>query len=253
MKWIAKFLTAAVMATLAAGGLTGCASDSDPVRARNIAKARTELAAAYYQRTQYRIALEELEKSMRADSDYAPAYNVRGLVNMALREDSDAESDFRRSLRLDPEYSDAHNNYGWFLCQHGHEADAVKHFVIAAKDPMYATPEKAYLNAGLCSKKAGQPQAAMTYLQRALILQPGMPEALLGMADVSFSSGDYPSAKSYFRKYEKAGVTLTAEALLLGVRIERKLNNRAGEQEYAARLRKNYPESRETFMLGQIR
>ncbi len=250
MRWMAVVLAV----SLAGAGLSGCASDSGMKDPRGAAKAHTELAADYYARAQYRVALEELAKATRADPDYAPTYNVRALVNMALQDDAEAESDFKRSLRLDPSDSDARNNYGWFLCQRGHENDAVKYFLTAAKDPLYTTPHLAYLNAGLCSKKAGRVQDAMTYLQRALALQPEMPGALIGMADVEFVNGDYAGAKSFFRRYEKAAAApLTAENLLLAVRIEHKLGNRSGEQDYANRLRKNFPDARETFMLGQIR
>jgi len=249
MKWLALILVAL--------GLAGCASDpgapDDPARAQNIAKARTELAASYFERAQYGVALEEVAKAIRADSGYAPAYNVRGLVNMALQDDEEAESDFKRSLRLDSGYSDARNNYGWFLCQRGREGEAVKQFMQAAKDPLYTTPEKAYLNAGLCSRKAGRLQDATMYLQRALTLQPEMPEALIGMANVAFVSGDYPSAKSYFKRYEKTAIPLTAENLLLAVRVEYKLGNRNEGAVYAAKLRKSFPDSREAIILGQIR
>lgn len=251
MKWFAIFL--------AVWGLAGCASDGgeqkmDATRANTLAKVRTELAASYYERKQYDVAREELAKALHADSDYAPAYNMRGLLHMTLREDAEAESDFKRSLSLDSENSDAHNNYGYFLCQHGRERDAVKHFLIATQDPLYTTPGRAYLNAGVCSKKAGETQDAVTYLQRALILQPGSPDVLIELAEVAFINGDYPSAKSYFGRVEQtANVKLSAENLLLAVRIEHKLGNRNMESGYAMKLRKNFPDSRETKMLGQIR
>lgn len=251
MRWTA-IIPAAILV-----GLAGCVSSgpaTDPARAQRMAAAHTELAGAYYERVQYAVALEELSKAVKADSGYAPAYNVRGLVNMALHDDAEAENDFKRSLSLDANYSDAHNNYGWFLCQRGREAEGLKHFLVAVKNPLYTTPEKAYLNAGLCARKAGKWQDSAGYLQRALTLQPGMPEALLGMANVSFTTGDFAGAKSYFKRYEKAAAApLSAESLLLAVRIEHKLGSRNEESAYAAQLRKNYPDSREAIMLGQIR
>ena len=63
---------------------------------------------------------------MQANNSYAPAYNVRGLIRMALHEDEQAEADFRHSLKLEPENSETHNNFGWFLCQRGHEKDSVR-------------------------------------------------------------------------------------------------------------------------------
>ncbi len=250
MKWLATALAVAVMA--------GCVSDSgkkmDPERARTLAKVRTELAADYYGRKEYKIALEQLDMAVRADSRYAPAYNVRALIHVALLEDSEADDDFQYSLNLEPGNPETNNNYGWFLCQHGREREGIKHLLTAAKDPLYTTPSSAYLNAGICSKKLGQLQEAETYLQRALILEPGQVAVLIEMADVAYAAGDYPRAKSYFLRYEK-GVAgkLNAENLFLAVRIDHKLGNRSTEAAYAARLRKDFPDSRETQMLGQIR
>jgi type IV pilus assembly protein PilF len=256
MKWISimKWL---VLATTA-WTLAGCASNKDhPLdaeRAKTLAKVRTELAADYYGRKQYSIALDELAKAMQADARYAPAYDVRALVHMALLEDAEAESDFRHSLDLDQSNPETHNNYGLYLCTHGHESDGIKHFLLAAKDPLYATPGTAYLNAGMCSKKIGRFPDAELFLQRAMILQPELTGALIEMSDLAFTIGDYPRAQSSFARYEKsAGIRLSAENLLLAVRIQHKLGNRSAEAAYAARLRKEFPDSRESAMLGQIR
>ncbi len=250
--WLAAVLAGLVLA--------GCVSESDGTprmdseRARSLAKIRTELGATYYANGQYGVALQELEKAVNADSRYAPAYNVRGLVHMMLLEDGEAESDFRRSLELDPGDSETHNNFGWFLCQRGRERESVKHFLIAAKDPLYATPATAYLNAGMCSRKAGQTQEAGMYLQRALALQPESPKVLVELAELAFVTGDYAGAKSNFMRFEKAASgRLMAENLLLAVRIERKLGNRSAEATYTARLKKDFPDSREAIILGQSR
>lgn len=240
--------------------LAGCATGPeelahlDPQKAHDSAKAHTTLAVAYYQQGQYKIALDEAAMAIDADSDYAPAYNVRGLIHMMLLEDSGAEEDFRRSLEIDSGNPDTNINYGWFLCQHGREGDAIKHFMVAARNPLYQTPEKAYLNAGICEKKAGRVQDAERYLQRALLMRPNLPEALVQLAEVSFIHGDYAGAKSYFLRFERASVTpLSAENLLLAVRIERGLGNGRDAAHYAALLRKNYPDTREAQLLNQIR
>ena len=237
-------------------GLSGCASQSGQqaaTRTQASAKVHTELAGIYYERTQLGVALEELGKALQAEPNYAPAYNVRGLVNMALHEDRQAEEDFKRSLQLDSGNSDTHNNYGWFLCQRGKERDSIKHFMEALKNPLYATPEKSYVNAGECSKKGGNAKDAEEFLQKALIRRPNMPEALLGLADMSFTNGDYAGAKSYFMRFVQGSEpsSLTAENLWLAVRIERKLGDRNSEESYALQLRKRFPDSRETQLILQ--
>ena len=64
------------------------------------AKVHTELAGLYYERAQLGIALGEIAQALQADRNYAPAYNVRGLINMALREYKDAEEDYKQRHRL---------------------------------------------------------------------------------------------------------------------------------------------------------
>lgn len=238
--------------------LAGCASNGGgsagtPVEATShaqvVAKIHTELAASYFDRGQHGIALQEIEVALQSDSNYAPAFNVRGLIRMALREDKKAEEDFRRSLQLDNADSGAHNNYGWFLCQRGREKDAIPHFMAALKNPLYETPERAWLNAGVCSKKAGNIKDADEFLQRALTLQPDLPQALLTMAELSFDNGDYVMAKKYFAKFHEKSGNPSAEQLWLAVRIERKVGDRNSEASYGMQLRKRFPDARETGLL----
>jgi type IV pilus assembly protein PilF len=236
--------------TSSGGGSAGTPKQ-DTTHAHAIAKIHTELAAAYYERTQYPIALQEVGVALNAQSDYAPAYAVRALVRMVLREDDRADADFRRSLQLDNENSETHNNYGWFLCQRGRAKESISQFQDAVKNPLYTTPEVAYVNLGVCSQKAGLMKDVENNLQRALILRPGMPEALYGLADWSYASGDYAGAKSYFLRYLQISPELNAEQLWLAVRIERKMHDRNSEASYALQLRKRFPDSREAQLLMQ--
>ncbi len=234
-----------VLLVLAAGCSTGQGGFDTPEKATASARAHTELAGAYMEQGQYKTALEELDTALRADSRYAPAYNWRGVLHMALQEDAEAESDFRRSLRLE-DAPVTHVNYGSFLCQHGRGREAIDQFMSAAKDPLNQNPEIAYVNAGACSKRSGNRQDAERYFQRALILHPKLPGALAGLAELAFINGDVAGAKSYFMRYEQAaGVPLSASELLLAARIEHKLGNHGAEANYATRLKKNYPDSRE--------
>jgi type IV pilus assembly protein PilF len=212
-------------------------------------KIHTELAALYYGQQRYAVALEELKVALGMDSNYAPAYGVRGLVHMSLQDDKKADEDFLRSLSIDENDSGTRNNYGWFLCQRGRVQESMVQFQEAVRNPLYATPEKAYLNAGLCSKQFGKLKDAETFLKRALTIQPKMTEALLGMAEISFINADYAGAKSYFLRISRTGAELSASDLLLAVRVERKLGDKNAEASYKLQLRKRFPDSRETQLM----
>lgn len=216
------------------------------------AQIHTELGAGYYGMGKLGIALEELNTAIKADSNYAPAYNMLGLLYTELREYDKAGDYFKRSLSLDPNNSEAHNNYGWFLCQRGHTDEAIGHFMSALKNPLYATPEKAYLNAGECSLKKGDDKGAEEFFLRALKIQPELGQAQWHMAEINFRNGNYEEAQRYLDSFMKQGGQ-TREGLWLGVRIAHRLGNRDAEETYGAQLRTRFPDSRETraFRNGQ--
>ena len=239
-KWIVAMLLSLVMA--------GCGT---PGGSHSSASARvhTELAGLYYERAQLGIALDEVTQALQADTDYAPAYGVRGLIHMALREDKEAEDDFRKGLQLDKLDSNIHNNYGWFLCQRGREKESIPHFLAALKNPLYDTPGLAYLNAGTCSRKAGNSKDAEEFLQKALLVQPGMPQAYFGLAELGFANADYVAARQYFAKFSDRNDNMTADQLWLGIRIQRKAGNRNDEASYSVQLRKRFPDAKETQLM----
>lgn len=235
------------------GLLAGCASNQtgDKVggwsssEEHPSARLHTELGAGYYSRGQYAVALQELRTALAADAGYAPAYSILGLVHAELREDAQAEEQFKRSIQLAPQYSEAHNNYGVFLCQRKRVAEAMQSFESALNNPLYATPEKALANAGNCALEKPDLAQAEMYFVRALKRAPNQATALLGMAEVHFRQGRWLAARSLLRQHnaQVGDEALSAQALWLGVRAERKLGDREAEANYGAQLRRHHPES----------
>ncbi|HTS54872.1 MAG TPA: type IV pilus biogenesis/stability protein PilW [Burkholderiales bacterium] len=218
------------------------------------AKIHTELGVSYFGTGQLGVALEELNIAVSADKSYAPAYNALGLVYMELKEDAKAEKNFRQAIKLDPSSSEAKNNYGLFLCQRGREQEGIRQLLDALKNPLYATPDVAYKNAGLCARKAGDTKAAEDYFVRALKLNPRQPQALYGMAEIDYLRDDYAAAKQYISRYFAVAEPPGPEALWLGARVERKLGDRTALANYGMQLRRRYPSAPETkaFLEGRF-
>ncbi|MGB8337428.1 MAG: type IV pilus biogenesis/stability protein PilW [Burkholderiales bacterium] len=243
---------------MAAMTLTACVSTSsgsapltkpDPAaQAKDIARVHTELASEYYSRAQFGVALEELNEARKADPNYVPAYSLTGLVYMELREDALAVKNFEQALRLNPADSDANNNYGWYLCNRGQEANSIKYFLTAQKNPLYTTPERSFLNAGICSRKMGDDVAAENYLRKALAQQPDLQQALFQLSDLNYKRNNLAEARAYMGRLMRNS-NPNAEYLWLGVRIERKLGNRDNERGYAEQLRRRFPNAIETQAL----
>jgi len=209
---------------------------------RNRAKLHTELASMYYSNGNLGVALEELRAAAASDANYAPAYGMYGLVYMQMKDQSRAEASFERALRLAPNDADINHNYGWFLCQSGREADSVKYFLQAIRNPLYPTPWRSYSAAGVCSLRLKQLKDAEAFFERALKFEPDEPASLVGMGLIRYQQGNIGEARKLVSRYNKL-VTPTSESLWLALRIERRLGERAQEQAFANQLRRRYPES----------
>ncbi len=236
-----------------APGAPGAPAEAASASARERARIHTELGVTYYDAGKMAVALEELNEAISADRTYAPAWNARGLVYMDLKEDARAESDFKEALRVDPANSQAKNNYGLFLCQRNRGREGIRYFLDAVKNPLYATPDVAYKNAGLCARGIGDLAAAEEYFGRALRLNAQQPQALYSMADMRFERGDAQSAKPYMDRYMRLVSTPGPEALWLAARIERRMGDNEALSNYAGQLRRNFPGSPETRALNEGR
>ena len=190
-----------------------------------------------------------MKEALRADASYGPAYNIAGLVYAQLKEDRLAEQNFQRALSINPGDSDTLNNYGLFLCDRGRTDQGIKHFLAAVRNPFYATPERAYVNAGVCSRRSGNLAGAEEYFQTALKVRPTQQQALYQLADMAYARGDLGTAKGYLGRLAQAGV-ITADVLWLGTRVERRLGDRNAEASYARQLRNRYPNSAEARALN---
>jgi type IV pilus assembly protein PilF len=257
MRRYAPLAAAAVLVLLA-----GCASKSStteprvepPQQTQNVplpettprykAELRTELAAGYYERGQFQVALEELGDAEKFDPTYPKIYAVYGLVYTMMAEDGKAEANFRKALAMAPNDSDVRHNWGAFLCSHGRARESIPEFELALRNPLYKTPEIALVNAGKCSAAFGDVAAAETYLRRALELKPQDADAAYNLALLQYKRQRLDEARALMRVVMQQPNPQPA-ALYLGMCIERKKGDSPSEQSYVTQLRNRFPDSDE--------
>ena len=89
-----------------AGQPGGASTPAEPVTEfdepenRKRARIRIELASGYFEQGQTTVALDEIKQALAADPNYAPAYNLRGLVYMQMSEPALAEASFNRAIQV---------------------------------------------------------------------------------------------------------------------------------------------------------
>ena len=156
-------------------GLNGCnqtpgsSGSYRPTAGTNdIAQANLNLGIAYLRTGEFEKSLENLLKARAADKNYPPIYNALGVLYQRLGNKVKAEEYYLHALGLNGSDSSTLNNYGQFLCQESRFDEAEVTFLKAANNPLYATPEIAFSNAGTCAMEQGELDTAETYFRDAL-------------------------------------------------------------------------------------
>lgn len=223
-------------------------TESDEPEARKRARLRLELAVAYFDKGQTTDALDHLKQSIAADPSLFEAYNLRGLIYMRLNDMPLAEESFRRALAINASASSVQHNYGWMLCQQSRFPESTQWFNSAVANPAYSERAKTWMAMGLCQMKAGQFTDAESSFLRSYELDAGNPITAYNLAQILYQRGEFVRAQFYARRLNNSELA-NAESLWLGVKVERRMENRDAMAQLSAQLRKRYPQSRENLAL----
>ena len=234
--------------------LAGCAGNDQRQRSdrkdsnREAARINTELGSGYFRRGEYRLALQKLQRAITFDKSYSRAHSILAIVYENIGEPKKAERHHKRAIRVAKDDPNAHNNYGAFLCKTGDYRKAVEHFEEAADSAFYETPGIALTNAGRCLMRIPDAEAAEGFLRRALEIRPRFPDALYALAEIKYKQGQFLQARAFLQRFESVS-DHSAESLLLGYRIESKLDSEREASEYERQLRRRFPKSESAAQL----
>ncbi len=241
--------------------LSGCASsvaganmnsdrvtESDEPDNRKRARLRLELAVAYFEKGRTTDALDHLKQSIAADPSLFEAYNLRGLIYMRLNDVPLAEESFRKALAISPKAASVQHNYGWLLCQQGRFPESVQLFSSALADPAYGERAKTWMAQGLCQINSGRLADAENSFLRAYELDAGNPITAYNLSLLLYQRGEFVRAQFYVRRLNNSELA-NAESLWLGIKVERRMENRDAMAQLSVQLKKRYPQSRENLAL----
>lgn len=227
---------------------------SDEPDASKRARVRLELAGAYYSRGQLTVALDEVKLAIAADPNLSEAFNLRGLIYANLGDEALAEQSFRRAVQLNSRDFDTLHNFGWYLCQRKRFPEANDLFAQALTVPQIRDPSRTLLAQGVCQALGGRLDEAERTLQKSFELDPANPATAVNLAEVLYRRGDFERARFYVRRVNAQAEVSNAQTLWLAARIERRLGNDQGVQDFGRQLRTRFGDSREAaaFEKGQF-
>ncbi|UNU73557.1 pilus assembly protein PilW [Moraxella nasovis] len=136
-----------------------------------LARIRTALAAQHITDGRLDEAKRQLDKAFLADTLYAPAYDMMGVL---LQTESSAinlqkaDGYFRKAIDLDGKFMQAFNNYGVYLARMGREHEAVHYFGVAAASLGYVGRIQSLENLGFTLQKLGDQSGAKQAFTKAI-------------------------------------------------------------------------------------
>ena len=208
-----------------------------------------ELAITYMKQDNLRAAREKADKALEQNSRSPEVQMAAGFVYDRLGEDKKAGGHFEQAVKLGgKDNPDVLNNAAVFQCRKGSKKRGEELFLQAAASPLYRMPEVAFTNAGHCARADGRAKDAERYFRQALARNPNMPDPLLSLADIQHEAGNDMQARAFVQRYHEAAPA-TAQSVWLGYRIERGAGDSAAAEEYARRLRMEFPTSVEAAQL----
>ena len=213
--------------------------------AQKRARARMELASAYFGRGQVTTALEQVKLAIASDPNFGQAFNLRGLIYASLGDEALAEESFKRALQLDPSDADSMHNYGYYLCKLKRYDESTALFNRALAVPQYRDQARTYFALGVCQAFAGQLAQSDASLSRSYTLDPSSPATATNLAQVLYQRGEYERARFYIRRVNAMPDVSNAQTLWLAARIEEKIGDKQGAAEFGRQLRNRFPDSRE--------
>lgn len=229
--------------------LTGCVSDGKNKPNRQVDKVKAlelhiKLAQGYIDRGNRESARHHLRKATEIDRHSVDATETLARLYQLEGEPALAEESFKKAIRGKKNFTLAHNNYGVFLFSAKRYEEALEQFELAADDLDYTGRASTLVNVGRTALLLGKRERAKAALEHAAVLDRGMADAQIELADINFQNQEYAAAKQHLDRYQALG-QVTSRSLLLGIRLERVFGNKDKEASYLLLLKNRFPYSKE--------
>ncbi len=239
--WLALMLA---LMPVACSTHSGRAADAQ----RSPAQINAELGVRYMQQGNLDVALEKLRRALEQDPKLPSAHHYIALLYDRLGSPELAEKHFQRALALSPKDPALLNNYGVFLCGHGHYDAAIERFLETLEVTEYRRPDEAYENAALCALRIPDRGRAEAYFRRALKVNPLRASSLYQMMKLSVEAQRYSLARDFLKRYERVAPH-DSRSLWLALQVEEKLGNARAAAAYRKLLEERFPDSPEARAL----
>lgn len=203
-----------------------------------------EMGEKYLAAGQISRAKQKFIHALELQPKMPEAHSSIGYFYEQVQDFQEAESHYRKAVSFGDGAGAFYNNYGTFLCRQKRYEEAEVAFRNAAGDKKYVNTSEVYENAGLCKLSSKENDKAFDYFELAVKRDPRRVNARLELATIEYQNQNYLMARDHL-EIMKNYVKPNARALLLAIRVNKKLGFDDDVANAVLRLKNNYPKSKE--------
>ncbi|WIO75249.1 type IV pilus biogenesis/stability protein PilW [Porticoccaceae bacterium LTM1] len=216
-----------------------------PVDEDKMLTTHINLGLRYVSRGNREMARHHLDKALAIDSRSSGALTGYALVYEQEGEHELAEDNFKRAMSADPSDTRARFYYAVYLNTRDRFVEARKHFIQVTEDVGYPHRALAFASLGQVEAEMGNSDAARQALERALRINPKLPQVYMELAELEYQAGNFKTANTNLKYFSQFSKGPSPRSLWLGIRLEREFNNKDAEASYGLALKNMFPESDE--------
>lgn len=167
------------------------------------------LGAVFAGESQLNEAIQNYNKSIEINPEYAEAYNNLGIALQGLNKTSEAIESYKKAINLKENFPSALNNLGNAILNLNRPTEALQYFKKALE--IKSNYPEAFYNMGMSYQKLGDKDKSLNSFLKAIELKTDYAEAYNYIGLLYFDEGEYEKSLEYFKKsieikpnYEKA-------------------------------------------------
>lgn len=216
-----------------------------PVDENKMLATHINLGLRYISHGNREMARDHLDKALAIDSRSSGALMGYALVYEQEGEHELAEDNFKKAMSANPSDTRARFYYAVYLNSLDRFAEARRYFIKVTEDVSYPHRAMAFASLGHVEAEMGDSNAARQALERALRINPKLPQVYIELAELEYQAGNYKTAQTNLKYFNQFSNRPTPRSLWLGIRLEREFNNKDAEASYGLALKNMFPESDE--------
>jgi len=201
-----------------------------------------KLAAEYLRLGSTPVALKNAKKSIYVDASNGEGHLILATIYLRLGEHSRALLHYKVAVQHAPNSVKVNMGYANYLCTIQKNQEALVYYDKAIANPLNASRQYVYSNAGNCLLVNGDNEKASVYLRKALAIDEKFIPALLGMLRVRMNQKNYYSGRAFLSRYLAISKHIP-ETLISGITIEKSLGKPEKVKKYTEILQTKFADS----------